>query len=45
MEKAKEAFNKVINIDPRDAQGYACMGMIHHYLGEMNDAITRYHEV
>lgn len=44
LTEAKEAFMKVISIDPRSAQGFACLGMIHHSLNELDDAITRYHE-
>lgn len=44
LNEAKTAFQKVISIDPRSAQGFACLGMIHHALNELDDAITRYHE-
>lgn len=43
--QAKEAYQKVVTIDPRSAQGFACLGMIHHALDELDEAITRYHEV
>ena len=45
FEEAKGAYEKVITIDPRNAQGYACLGMIHHVTGELDEAITRYHQV
>ncbi|KAF9507486.1 hypothetical protein BS47DRAFT_1321216 [Hydnum rufescens UP504] len=42
--QAKEAYQRVVTIDPRNAQGFACLGMIHHALDELDEAITRYHE-
>jgi anaphase-promoting complex subunit 6 len=45
FEEAKAAFNKVVCIDPRHGQGLACLGMVHHVLGELDGAILRYHEV
>ena len=39
------AYEEVIKIDPRDSQGLACHGIIHHGLGELDNDITRYHEV
>lgn len=44
-DEAKTAFNKVVCIDPRHGQGLACLGMVHHVLGELDSAILRYHEV
>ena len=43
--QAQSAYEEVIKIDPRNSQGLACLGIIHHTLGELDDAITRYHEV
>ncbi|KAF8339828.1 uncharacterized protein EI90DRAFT_3037909 [Cantharellus anzutake] len=42
--QAKAAYEEVIRIDPRNPQGLACLGIIHHALGELGDAITKYHE-
>ncbi|KAG9017193.1 anaphase promoting complex subunit cdc16 [Tulasnella sp. 427] len=41
---AKKAFNKVIKLNPRHAQGYACLGIICHLMGDCDHAIQHYHE-
>ena len=43
--QAQLAYEEVIKIDPRNSQGLACLGMIHHGLGEFDNAIARYHGV
>ncbi|KIO34707.1 hypothetical protein M407DRAFT_63985 [Tulasnella calospora MUT 4182] len=41
---AKKAFTKVVELNPRHAQGYACLGIICHLIGDCDQAIRHYHE-
>ncbi|KAF8322575.1 TPR-like protein [Clavulina sp. PMI_390] len=44
LEEAKTMFLKVLALDPRSAEAFASLGMVHHSLNELDAAITRYHE-
>ncbi|KAG8959317.1 anaphase promoting complex subunit cdc16 [Tulasnella sp. 419] len=41
---AKAAFVKVLELNPRHGQGFACLGLVHHVMGEYDQAIRNYHE-
>jgi hypothetical protein len=42
---AEEAYQKVLEIEPRHATALASLGMIFHMREEYTDAIQKYHEV
>ncbi|KAH7920411.1 TPR-like protein [Leucogyrophana mollusca] len=42
--KAKENYQRVLEISPQHPQGLAYMGMIYHQLDEVDKAIEKYHE-
>ena len=42
---AEEAYQKVLEIDPRHATALASLGMVFHMREEYTDAIQKYHEV
>ncbi|KAG9024750.1 anaphase promoting complex subunit cdc16 [Tulasnella sp. JGI-2019a] len=44
LDHALKAFRKVIELNPRHAQGFACIGLIHHMLEEYEEAIRFYHD-
>ncbi|KAG8899259.1 anaphase promoting complex subunit cdc16, partial [Tulasnella sp. 403] len=44
FDEAKRAYNRVITLNPRHAQGYACLGIISHIMGDYDEAIRFYHE-
>ncbi|KAH9928423.1 TPR-like protein [Amylocystis lapponica] len=44
LEEARAAYQKVLEIDPRNPTGLAFMGVTHHLLGDIDAAIVKYHE-
>lgn len=45
MKEAKAGYMRVLEIEPRHAAAIASLGVTHHILCELEEAITRYHEV
>ena len=45
MEDARTSFEKVIDLDPANASAYAALGLVYHITGDIDEAITQYHEV
>ncbi|KZS94278.1 TPR-like protein, partial [Sistotremastrum niveocremeum HHB9708] len=45
LEKAKECYEKVLNIDPRMTAALSLLGIVYHMLGNLDRAIDLYHEV
>lgn len=45
LQEAKAAYQKVIEIDPRNQTALAFLGITYHLLGEIEAAIVKYHEV
>lgn len=45
MQEAKARYMRVLEIEPRHATAIASLGITHQLLYELEDAITRYHEV
>ncbi|SAM84653.1 related to anaphase control protein cut9 [Ustilago bromivora] len=43
-EKAKSAFQSVVELDPHNYQAHLCLGMLAHKEDELDDAIQHYHE-
>lgn len=43
--EAKEGYMRVLEIEPRHTIAIASLGITHHLLFELEDAIARYHEV
>ena len=43
--EAKANYVKVLELDPRHPLALGFLGMVHHFLGEVDNAIVRYHEV
>jgi tetratricopeptide (TPR) repeat protein len=44
-DKAKEAYRKVIGLDPRHSTALGFLGLVHHLMGDYDNAIVKYHEV
>lgn len=44
LQEAKAAYQKVIEIDPRNQTALAFLGITYHLLGEIEAAIVKYHE-
>jgi anaphase-promoting complex subunit 6 len=45
MDEAKAGYMRVLEIEPRHAVAISSLGVTHHLLLELEDAIMRYHEV
>lgn len=45
LEEAKVAYQRVIEIDPRDTTALAFTGVVYHLLDDIDAAIVKYHEV
>ena len=43
--EAKATYQKVIQLDPRNAAALGFLGMVHHLMYELDAAIVKYHEV
>lgn len=43
-EKAKQNYQRVLEIEPRHRQGLGCLGMVYHFQDEVDKAIVKYHE-
>ncbi|CAE6461847.1 unnamed protein product [Rhizoctonia solani] len=44
LQEAKEGYMRVLEIEPRQTIAIASLGITHHLLFELEDAIARYHE-
>ncbi|KAF8699285.1 Anaphase-promoting complex, cyclosome, subunit 3, partial [Rhizoctonia solani] len=44
LKEAKEGYMRVLEIEPRHTIAIASLGLTHHLLFELEDAIARYHE-
>ncbi|QRW18018.1 cell division control protein 16 [Rhizoctonia solani] len=44
LQEAKEGYMRVLEIEPRHTIAIASLGLTHHLLFELEDAIARYHE-
>jgi len=44
LQEAKTSFQKVLDLQPRNASAMTSLGMVQHLLGEVDDAIMSYHE-
>ncbi|KAG8885545.1 anaphase promoting complex subunit cdc16 [Tulasnella sp. 332] len=44
LDDALKAYKKVVELNPRHAQGFACIGLVHHMLEEYEEAIRFYHD-
>ncbi|KAH7907018.1 hypothetical protein BJ138DRAFT_1015194 [Hygrophoropsis aurantiaca] len=44
FQKAKENYQRVLEINPQHPQGLAFMGMVYHQLDQVDKAIEKYHE-
>jgi len=42
---AKTNYQRVLEIEPQHPQGLGYLGMVYHHLGEIDEAIVKYHEV
>lgn len=45
LAEAKNHYLKVLEIEPRHAPALAFLGMVHHLMDQIDQAIVRYHEV
>lgn len=45
LEEAKNAYKKVVEIDPRNTTALAFLGVTYHLLNDIDAAIVKYHEV
>ena len=43
--EAKATYQKVIQLDPRNAAALGFLGLVHHLMYELDAAIVKYHEV
>ncbi|KAI6013046.1 hypothetical protein EDC04DRAFT_2609437 [Pisolithus marmoratus] len=43
-EKAKENYQRVLEIEPQHRQGLGFLGMVYHFQDEVDKAIVKYHE-
>ena len=44
-EDEKQAYQRVLKLDPRNTSALSFLGIVHHMLGEIDAAIVKYHEV
>ncbi|KAF8072071.1 hypothetical protein FPV67DRAFT_1483779 [Lyophyllum atratum] len=44
LKEAKEAYQKVLELDSRHSMALGFLGLVHHLLGEVDKAIVKYHE-
>ncbi|QRW04013.1 cell division control protein [Ceratobasidium sp. AG-Ba] len=45
LQEAKSGYMRVLELEPRHAIAISSLGMTHHLLFELDDAMARYHEV
>jgi anaphase-promoting complex subunit 6 len=43
--EAKEAYQRVLKLDPRNAAALGFLGMVYHLVNNLDAAIVKYHEV
>lgn len=43
-EQAKEAYQKVLILDPRHSLALGFLGLVHHLTNDLDQAIVKYHE-
>ena len=44
-QEAKKTYKRVLQLDPRNSTALAFLGIVHHMLNEIDEAIVKYHEV
>ncbi|GLB40557.1 putative anaphase-promoting complex, cyclosome, subunit 3 [Lyophyllum shimeji] len=44
LKEAKEAYQKVLELDSRHSMALGFLGLVHHLMGEIDKAIVKYHE-
>ncbi|KAG5646121.1 hypothetical protein DXG03_004360 [Asterophora parasitica] len=44
LKEAKEAYQKVLELDSRHSMALGFLGLVHHLMGELDKAIIKYHE-
>lgn len=44
-QEAHTAYQKVLDLEPRNAMALGFMGMVHQLMGNLDAAIIKYHEV
>lgn len=44
-EKAKDNYQRVLEIEPQHPQGLGFLGMVYHFHNQVDKAIVKYHEV
>jgi anaphase-promoting complex subunit 6 len=45
LQEAKDTYRKVLELDSRHSIAIGFLGLAHHLMGEIDEAIVRYHEV
>ncbi|KAJ7599294.1 hypothetical protein C8J56DRAFT_916352 [Mycena floridula] len=43
-EESRDAYQKVLNLDPRHRIALGYIGMVYHFMGQQDKAIVKYHE-
>lgn len=43
--EAKTAYERVLQLDPRNAAALGFLGMVYHLMYDLDSAIIKYHEV
>ncbi|KAF5382153.1 hypothetical protein D9615_004247 [Tricholomella constricta] len=44
LKEAKEAYQKVLELDSRHSMALGFLGLVHHLMGDLDKAIVKYHE-